>query len=248
MNIDNFITQSEINPSWNDILVEAIATMDQAYLDSLRSEPNWLPGVSRLFSAFKNPFDQLRYILIGESPYPRIESANGIAFHDAAVSDLWSEKGLSKSVNRATSLRNIMKTALLAEGLLKPDDEGKVSQTAIADLDKSSLINSADELFTNWQQRGFLLMNATPVLHDDRKPALEARYWMPFNQTLLRIIAQKSTQRITLVLWGKIAATIDQMEIKDQFDQIICEHPYNLSFIDNAKMQNLFGELRLLSR
>ena len=213
--IDQLLTRSSIDPSWYDILARSIDSMDQIYLSNLQKDPEWLPGIDHLFAAFKNPFGQLRYILIGESPYPRADSANGVAFHDAAVKELWSENGLSKPVNKATSLRNIMKTALLAEGLVEPDSEGKVSQAAIAAIDNSQLTQTADNLFSIWQQRGFLLMNATPVLHDKRKPVQEARYWMPFNQTLLTTIAQKSEHPVTLVLWGKIAATIDQMNMDE---------------------------------
>ena len=119
----------------------------------------------------------MKFILIGESPYPRATSANGIAFHDAAVDDLWSQNGLSKAVNKATSLRNIMKTALLAEGLVEPDQEGKISQSNIANLDKSPLAPTASALFERWQQQGFLLMNTTPVLHASRKPAQDAKFY-----------------------------------------------------------------------
>ena len=87
---------------------------------------NWLPGRDHLFAAFQRDLVNCRYILIGESPYPRRQSANGIAFYDAAVDQLWSDKGLSKAVNRATSLRNIIKTALLAQGLIEPDADGKI--------------------------------------------------------------------------------------------------------------------------
>ena len=81
----------------------------------------WLVArcIDRLLAAFQRDRAGVRYLLIGESPYPRRASANGIAFYDAAVDSLWSEQGLSKAVNRATSLRNIVKTALLAEGLLQ---------------------------------------------------------------------------------------------------------------------------------
>ncbi len=88
-----------------------------------------MPGSDQLLAAFKRERSGVRYLLIGESPYPRRESANGIAFYDAAVGSLWSEQGLSKPVNRATSLRNIIKTALLAEGLLDKDADGKIPQS-----------------------------------------------------------------------------------------------------------------------
>ena len=165
-----------------------------------------------------------------------------------AFRDLWSEQGLSKAVNRATSLRNIVKTALLAEGLLHRDGDGKIPQALIAGIDKRPLIQSLDELFVNLQQAGFLLLNATPVLHPERKPALEARYWQAFLEQLLASIAEQAEQPITLLLWGKIAQQIDAIAASAAYRKLVCEHPYNLSFIDNPQMQALFAELAPLHK
>ena len=186
--------------------------------------------------------------MIGESPYPRSESANGIAFFDAAVGELWSAQGLSKPVNRATSLRNIIKTALLAEGHLDKDDEGKVTQAAIAAIDKHRLVQSLDEFFANLQQAGLLMLNATPVLHPERKPIQEARYWQAFLEQLLASISEHATEQITLLLWGKIAQQVEAMPASRPYRKLICEHPYNLSFIDNPQMQDLFASLSPLQQ
>ena len=51
----------------------------------------------------------------------------------------------------------------------------------------------------------------------------------------------------TLVLWGKIAALLQAMPVTTQFPQAVAEHPYNLSFIKNKDMQQLFGPMRLLA-
>jgi uracil-DNA glycosylase len=239
---------ASVHPQWQQILADALATLDPAYLRSLLQDDNWLPGASQLLSAFKRDRLGVRYLLIGESPYPRRESANGIAFYDAAVGALWSEQGLSKPVNRATSLRNIVKTVLLAEGHLRKDDEGKVTQAAIAAIDKQPLIQSLDDLFRNLQQAGFLMLNATPVLHPERKPVLEARYWQAFLEQLLESIADQSAAQITLLLWGKIARQVESMPASRQYRKLVCEHPYNLSFIDNPQMLELFARTAPMQR
>jgi uracil-DNA glycosylase len=99
---------------WREILQQALDSLPAQYLDSLLNDDSWLPGAENLLAAFRRDRAGLRYLLIGESPYPRRESANGIAFYDAAVKALWSDGGLSKAVNRATSLRNIVKTARIS--------------------------------------------------------------------------------------------------------------------------------------
>ena len=246
--IQQLLQASAIHPEWQQPLQNALHSVDSRYLQDLIADPQWLPGSHQLFSAFRRDLSHCRYILFGESPYPRRQSANGIAFYDAAVDEIWSDAGLSKAVNRATSLRNIMKTALLAEGLLQPDSAGKVTQGAIVQLDKQGLIQTIDELFSALQQRGLLLLNATPVLHPARKPQIEARFWSDFVASLLQQIQQHSAQLPTLLLWGKIAQQIDTLESAGPYPRLISEHPYTLSFIQNDAMRALFSEWKLLQK
>jgi len=245
---ETLIDRSGVNNDWRQILQQAFTAVDSEYLESLLQAENWLPGSDRLLAAFRRERAGVRYLLIGESPYPRRESANGIAFYDAAVGELWADSGLSKAVNRATSLRNIVKTSLLGEGLLQRDADGKITQDAIARLDKSGLIQTLPELFDNLENAGFLLLNATPVLHPERKPAVEARYWQDFLEQLLALIAQHSAHRISLVLWGKIAGLVETMPASANYDKLVCAHPYNISFIDNPDMLQLFAELQVLQK
>ena len=128
-NIDTLIKNSGVHDDWQSILHESLLTLDPDYLDSLLRDDDWLPGVDRLLAAFQRDRSGVDYLLIGESPYPRKASANGIAFYDAAVGSLWSKQGLSKAVNRATSLRNIVKTALVAEGHLRKTPTVKLPRT-----------------------------------------------------------------------------------------------------------------------
>jgi uracil-DNA glycosylase len=246
-NVDNLISASNVHPEWTGLLRNALAEVDVTYLDELFRSPNWLPGIDMLFSAFRRDRSNVRYVLIGESPYPRQASANGIAFYDAAVSDLWRETGLSKAVNRATSMRNIIKTALVGEGYIKPDAEGKISQPSIAAIDKSSLVQTMPELFENLHAAGFLMLNATPVLHPERKPAQEAKFWQRFLFSLLKQLGETSSHKLTLVLWGKIAETIESMDMSDLYEKRVSEHPYNISFVHNLTMQRLFCDVSFLT-
>jgi uracil-DNA glycosylase len=245
MRLTQLLARNLVHPDWRPILEPALATVDRAYLASLMEDPRWLPGPDRLLAAFRRDLSGVRYLLIGESPYPRPESANGIAFYDAAVGDLWSDQGLSKAVNRATSLRNIVKAMLLAEGHIVKDADGKITQQAIAELDKRNMIRSLPELFSKLEHVGFLMFNATPVLHAMRKPDKEAVYWHPFLDALLHGLSDRP---VTLVLWGQIAKIVETLPASGRFDKLICEHPYNISFIDNPDMQSLFADLKLLTR
>jgi len=229
--------------SWQRCLEEALKQLDPTYLDTLYHSSDWLPGQNSIFNAFSLPVNQTQYILFGESPYPRAASANGYAFWDAAVAQLWSETGLSKQVNRATSLRNIIKTLLVAEGLLP---QTNTSQTAIANLDKNNLIQTNSELFNRLLQHGFLLLNATPVLRP-KQVRQDAQAWQPFIHHVLDFILQQRPN-VKLILLGNIANTIDKLVPNHKIQKIYAEHPYNISFIKNQTMLDFFEPLHLLQR
>ena len=187
-----------IHPSWKECLQNGLAKVDPAYLNTLAQSQDWLPGQEKIFNAFSLPLDQVNYVLFGESPYPRRESANGFAFWDAAVKELWSPTGLSKKVNRATSLRNIVKMLLVAEGLL---DKNNLGQEEIAKLNKDSLVQTNEEFFNNFLDHGILLLNATPVLQSG-SPRKDARAWHPFTRELL-IYLLKKRPNVKLILFAR---------------------------------------------
>lgn len=241
--------------SWHPILLhglEAMVQADPSYFPAL-VEDNYLPTRGRIFAAFSLPFGEVRYVLVGEGPYPREESATGVCFMDGAVDSLWSEKGLSKQVNRATSLRNFMKMLLVADGLLK---EGNTSGEAMEAVSKrarstgSPFIQTLTEMQANLVRHGFLLLNAALVFRPHVPPLKEARAWKPFLSTVLDALASRGGEEAcsppTLVLWGKIAEQLSGLEPTARFSKVIAEHPYNLSFIGNQSMQKLFGPMHLL--
>ncbi|MBY0377502.1 MAG: uracil-DNA glycosylase [Gammaproteobacteria bacterium] len=234
---------STVDSSWLPLIQNALNEVSSDYKRSLLQDPNWLPGPDAVFNAFSLPLAQLKVILFGESPYPRAISANGYAFYDASVDHLWSKTGLSKAVNRATSLRNIIKMLLVAEGALSADD---LSQTAIAALDKSLFIQTLPELFQRLQEKGFLLLNASLVLSS--KPVqIDIKAWQPFMAKLLALIFEKAPQT-ELLLWGRLAQMIDHFPQSHRFKRHYAEHPYNLSFIHNPEILAYFRPLHLLNR
>jgi uracil-DNA glycosylase len=227
--------------SWHECLEQALAKIDPAYLEKLYCSTDWLPGHHTIFNAFSLPVSKTNYVLFGESPYPRAASANGYAFWDAAVNQLWSDTGLSKTVNRATSLRNIIKMLLIAEGKLPPQ---QTSQSDIAQVDKQSLVKTNQELFQNLLRHGFLLLNATPVLQPEQVKQ-DARAWQPFVNHVLNFLFQKHPN-VQLILLGNIANTIDKLVDHFEVKRLYAEHPYNISFIQNTEVIQFFQPLHLL--
>ena len=234
---------SVVDPSWQACLKRGLATVDPHYLQSLVSLYNWLPGPQKIFNAFSLPLSQVNYVLFGESPYPRQQSANGYAFWDNDVHDLWSAKGLSKQVNRATSLRNIIKMLLITEDLLTPDN---TTQEAIANLDKSKLVQTNEEFFNNLLKHGFLLLNTSLVLQE-QAPMKDAKAWAPFMSELLDCLLEHRPEA-TFILFGKIANTLQSILHHKPINVLCSEHPYNLSFITNPDILDFFRPLHLLRK
>ncbi|MFL6676324.1 MAG: uracil-DNA glycosylase family protein [Massilia sp.] len=233
--------------SWRPCLLaglEAVARADPGYLPALGN--HYLPTGQRLFAAFALPLDKVRYVLVGEGPYPRAESATGVCFMDGAVGELWCDSGLSKPVNRATSLRNFMKMLLVADGQLRPDETAGLALAPVAAAARANgSIQTLAQLQDNLVRQGFLLLNAALVFRPHVAPAVEARAWLPFLQAVLAALATQPAPP-TLVLWGKIAEQLKRLPETAHLPQACAEHPYNLSFITSQEMQSLFGPMRLL--
>ena len=227
----------QTHSQWHGILNNACQLVDPVYLQQLQSTDGYLPEFKSLFAAFSQPLEATRYILLGESPYPREKSANGYAFWDAAVGSLWSPTGLSKAVNRATSLRNLIKMLLYARGDLRDD----FSQEAISRLDKFGYVQTAEQLFERLIQRGFLLLNASLVYSEGNIP-YHARQWRPFMHSLFIQLADYNPA-LQLILFGKIAEQVHEASL---FTSLIAEHPYNISFITNPEVVAFFKPLDLL--
>ena len=229
--------------SWEAILQKAYASLEGEYRAFLENDKDYFPSSSHYFNAFKTlPRNKVKYILFGQDPYPRKESAGGYAFIDEKVETLFSDKGLSKEVNRATSLRNFTKMALVARGDLDKDD---TSQEAIAQIDKIPLINSIEELRVNFEKSGVLLLNTALIFTDKKSSVKHVKAWRPFIASLLEALENDAPK---LILFGTHAKALKKKLSLEKFETIEVEHPYNHTFINNAKVLELFGPMRLLEK
>ncbi|BAF73153.1 uracil-DNA glycosylase family protein [Sulfurovum sp. NBC37-1] len=229
--------------SWEKILQEAYGELEEAYRSFLEKDSGYIPNRENYLNAFKTlPREKVKYILFGQDPYPRMESASGYAFIDAKVKEIFSDKGLSKEVNRATSLRNFVKMALVARGDLSLED---LSQDAIAAIDKTSLISSIRELRINFEKNGVLLLNTALVFTDKKSSTRHVKAWRPFVQSLLKAL---EAQQPKLILFGTHAKELKKKLPLENFESIELEHPYNHTFISNPRALALFGPMHLLDK
>ena len=77
-------------------------------------------------------------------------------------------------------------------------------------------------------------------------PAQEALAWLPLLRRVLQTLAAQPG--VSLLLWGKVAEKIQQLPEARHFHCLLCEHPYNLSFIANPHMLRLFAPMKLLQQ
>ena len=230
-----------VHPEWQEAIESAYNALDDDYKSFIETG-NFIPERSKIFNAFKTlPKSKVKYILFGQDPYPREKSATGHAFIDGAVERIFSVKGLSKEVNRATSLRNFVKMALVADGWLSPDD---LSQEAISKIDKTSLIDSIEELRCNFEKSGVLLLNAALLFENKKTSNFHVKSWKPF----MRVLLANINKDVELILFGNLAKMIQKIPEATKFLHHEMEHPYNHTFILNPKAQHLFGPMQLLQK
>ncbi len=228
---------SVVHQSWRCFLQRSLNEMDGDFLRHLEAAPNWIPGVDKCLAAFSVPRSRVRVVWLGESPYPRKESACGLSFYDAKVGKLFRDSGeLGTEVNKATSLRNWLKAWFAAIGRL---DEHATGRDAIRRMDKSGLIEDLSELFFRGQERGWLWLNAGLSLHTGQGKRRQINQWLPLIEAVLR---DASKQGATVVLLGKFAQRLAECV----GDPVVAEHPYNESFIRNGDMRKFLREWRSL--
>ena len=234
---------SNIHTSWREILQSSLESLDREYLHFLKDDSSYFPDKNNLFNAFKTlPLEDTKYILFGQDPYPRFESALGYAFIDGKVESLFSKDGgFSKEVNKATSLRNMMKMLLLCEGELKDD----FSKEAIKKIDSSKYINSIIELKNNFEKNGVLLLNSALIFTRKEDSKYHAKMWKSFVDTLLKGVKDRD---IKLLLFGNISKEIDKLNSSKDFEKVLVPHPYNVSFITDKKVLEVFYPMKLLEK
>ena len=241
--IDRILQASAVDESWRDLLTAALRELPPEYLDFLLYG-SYLPGIERLLAPFSTMrYAECRYILFGQDPYPRKESAAGYAFIDGRVDRIFSPKGgLTSEVNRATSLRNFIKMLLVVRGGLECSD---LSASAVAAADKRGMISTMRELRLNFEKAGVLLLNAAAVFEDSSRTRYHTAIWRAFTDRLLSGMNDISPR---LILLGRHAAAIADLPGAGALQSLKAEHPYNISFICNESMHALFSPMRLLER
>ncbi len=160
----------------------------------LNTFPQVTPVPQQIFSVFKymHP-EQVRVVLYGEDPYPRISSANGVAFWDAEISS-WQNK------TNGNSLKNMLKALLVQQGLATYETPiSECRQIAV-----SQGLVAPPELFRLWLKQGVLLVNTALTFSGKEHKKAHFTFWKPFHLALIKALNNRKESPF-YILWGKKA-------------------------------------------
>ena len=164
-------------------------------LDVLISRTKHLiPAEENIFHVFRSlaPED-VRCVLYGEDPYPRLTSANGVAFWDAEI-DSWETR------TNGSAMKNILKALLVARGWA--DYHTSIAECRRIALEKK--IKSPPQLFPFWLKQGVLLINTSLTFGGNGLKKTHFDFWHPFHRALIRALNRREDAPV-YILWGRKA-------------------------------------------
>jgi len=197
-----------------------------------------IPEPSIIFNIFsKIPPENVRCVLYGEDPYPRITSANGIAFWDNEIKN-WDDK------THGNSLKNILKALLVFNKNARY--ETSIENCRI--IANKIQFKSPPQLFESWLKQGVFLVNVALTYSTLSEKKSHFEFWKPFHSAFIHAlnVRDKSPHYI---LWGKKAQQWEKVILKtiDQPSKIIKQgHPTFIHQFLNPKKPDFspFTELQ----
>ncbi len=198
------------------------ARPDAAAFIGPKRDPNIVPVRELTFQALKpNPPEKWKVVIFGQNPYPRVESATGIAMFDNAFNH-WKDSQFGK----VTSIRCIIKAAAMSKYKIP-------KATPIADIRALLAKNDAvqpPEWFQAMLTQGVLLLNAALTASADGTRAdtdaiaRHTAFWRPVVEKIVEEIlrakqgAAPEHKGVVFAWWGTAAkalrASVERMQKK----------------------------------
>lgn len=224
--------------SLEELFADAPPEWAAALLPILRSSPNAndflgghkdvVPVRGLIFQALK-PLapSEWKVVVFGQNPYPRPESATGIAMLDATF-DSWDDKRFGSVV----SMRNIIKAAFVDKfGINKKTDVGELRK-----LLKAKKIVGPQEFFSCLLSQGVLLLNAsltTSTGEGKLTQAQHSNFWKPVVEKIVDEIVRskksKGSKGIVFAWWGDKASKLKKMaeDVCSKYPSVRVEHVHH---------------------
>jgi len=173
------------------------------------------------FQALKpNPPGRWRVVVFGQNPYPRVESATGIAMFDNTFAD-WNDSQFGKVV----SMRCIIKAACMHEHKM-------ARSTAIGELRAllaREKVVPPPEWFQAMLAQGVLLMNASLTASSDQTipTARHTAFWKPVVERIVdEILKARRGEGVVFAWWGTHAKALRVMveRLQEQHPDVPVRH------------------------
>ncbi|KAL0233126.1 hypothetical protein GEMRC1_011871 [Eukaryota sp. GEM-RC1] len=228
----------QIPDNWPGELLDFIIAQEdyENFLTPIREE--MLPPLDLTFAALKytSP-EHAKVLVLGLDPYPRKESACGIAFHDASVTS-WNDKF-------APSLRNILLNLFSHTHSLPTNTKIQQLRAFLSSIDFSS----PNDWFEHSSSQGVIWLNSaltySPRLKQDSYKT-HSVFWKPIILFIVKLIMKAKIRAfltnspfspgVVIVLWGKHAQSYGndfiQCKIK-ALEELAMEFP-NLKIGENC--------------
>lgn len=223
--------------SWEEPLREVLENLPEAskFIGPARDK-SIVPVRELTFQALKpNRPEALRVVVFGQNPYPRLESATGIAMFDNAF-ETWD----SKRFGSVVSMRCIIKAAAMAKYGI-PVSTGMEELRALL---REKDIVSPPEFFQSMLAQGVLLMNAALTIGGPGlSTANHNKFWQPVvNRVVQEILRTKSEGdgAVVFAWWGAESLKTKKVlaKVLAEFDgKVAIRH---LDFCNPAAQGDLF--------
>ncbi|MEU3352879.1 ADP-ribosyltransferase domain-containing protein [Streptomyces sp. NPDC037389] len=188
--------------------------------------PEVVPVRELTFQALKpNPPHKWKVVVFGQNPYPRPESATGIAMFDNTFHD-WKDS----QFGRVVSIRCIIKAAAMWK-------YGIPKKTPIADI--RALLKKQDtvqppEWFQAMLTQGVLLLNAALTAGSDgsRGPDRHTTFWRPVAERIVEEIlkakqnAGEEDRGVVFAWWGAHARSLKKvvLQLQEKYPEVEVRH------------------------
>mmetsp|Transcript_11395 Transcript_11395/g.15772 ORF Transcript_11395/g.15772 Transcript_11395/m.15772 type:complete len:571 (+) Transcript_11395:1-1713(+) len=217
------------------------------------------------FQALKpNPPEKWNVIILGQSPYPRVESATGIAMFDNSF-HTWDDKRFG----RVTSMRCIIKSALMASDNYCSIVNKRTPVKELRTILKKNKVLQPPSYFKALLTQGCLLLNASLTSTCDTSVHSSGHnaFWRPVIKEIVKQILKAKEQTddskykgVVFVWWGTKAQKLRQFvqNISPLFRNVPIRHVSHCnpaaiaeSFctegVDNplVRINNALGELKM---
>lgn len=193
---------------WLPLLKPTLEKLDDAasFIGPSRDK-SIVPVRELTFQALKpNPPEKWNVVVFGQNPYPRIESATGIAMFDNAFGN-WGDAQFGK----VTSIRCIIKAA----SMWKHGIEKKTSTADVRALLAKHDVTAPPAWFQSMLSQGVLLLNAalTASSDDAISTAKHTSFWKPVVQRIVEGILEAKSHApqaggVVFAWWGNHAKAL----------------------------------------